>query len=43
MEELITILPSSCCFSKLPKYLETKSSGEKVHSSMLKISTTAEL
>lgn len=43
MEQFIKILPSSCWFSKLPKYLETKSSGEKVHSSMLKISTAAEL
>jgi hypothetical protein len=43
MEEFITILPSSCGFSKLLKYLETKSSGEKVHSSMLKISTAAKL
>jgi hypothetical protein len=37
MKDFIQILPSSCWFSKLPKYLETKSSGEKVHSSMLKM------
>lgn len=43
MKVSVKILPSSCWFSKLPKYLETKLSGEKVHNSMLKKSIAAKL